>query len=560
MNPQTSSSNGHERHSERMLSVRHSGEKIDSENNIPLNVQETVSLIEAGALKIVAKNATETNFDIKLDIQDTSLTDAHYKAGMHSAQVSDLEKENVFLTDALYEFYQVVDEGYPQLIEEVACKYNIDVNTVFSDKFHFVKRKHRGWTALHVAASLGNVRTVRFLITAGCDIEAVTPDGETAVHIAAKHGAVDVLSYLLECNVFLRDRQNNQGGTALLKAIINSQQAFKGNYRRCVDILLGAGCNPNIYSSSKVTALHVAVDKGDYHLVSKLINAGANVNALCDRGTSPLLRALVSKIVHTDIVHALLLAGADTSLKANGRSLLHIAVARCDDRVIETFLQCKADPNCQDKSFKTPLWVAVEENNITVVPILVAGGGDVNYARPPQNISLLSQAVVNGSLPMVKLLLQHGATTYSETCMWSTPLHYAVELQNIEIIRELLRVNCPLNTTSNAQYSLRPMTPVQLALELGNVEIIYLLIQAGSRVQWSWLRPDRLSVAMSSKPDAVSHLHKLASQIPSLLHLSRLQLREYLGERFTSALHWMRVSGVVPNKIASYIAMSDMLD
>ncbi|KAH9518389.1 hypothetical protein Btru_016672 [Bulinus truncatus] len=527
------------------LNVKQSEEKSEFAN-IPSNIQETMDEKRAEA-------------SLNLNLSTNSLVKLN-KIENFTSWSSNSDKENIYSDDILQEFYHAVDEGYSQNIEEIICKYNLDGNIVFLEKFQFVKRKHRGWTAIHVAASHGNVRTIKFLLTAGCDIEAVTPDGETAVHIAAKHGAANVLSYLLECNVFLRDCQNNQGVTALMKAIFNSQQAFKGNYRRCVDILLGSGCNPNIHSASNVTALHVAVDKGDYHLVSKLLAANANVNALCDKGTSPLLRALIVKYVHTDIVHALLLAGADTSLKTNNRSLLHIAVARCDDRIIETFLEKGADPNCHDNSFKTPLWVAVEENNIKVVPILASGGGDINYARPPQHVSLLSKAVINSSLPMVKLLLELGATTYTETCMWSTPLHHAVELQNFEIVTELLRFNCPLNTASNAQYSLRPMTPVQLAIELGNVEIILILIQAGSKVKWSWLREDRLSVAMACKPDAVRHIQKFVSQIPTLLHLSRLYLREYLRDRFPTVLNWMRVSGIVPNKISSYIALSDILD
>ena len=171
----------------------------------------------------------------------------------------------------------------------------------YDGNLEFIRRKHRGLCAIYVAASNGDLKLIRYLLSDGSDVKAVTPEGETALHIAAKYGAADVVGALLECNVFLKDQQNNQGITALLKAIFNSQQAFKGNYRRCVQLLLDFGCDPNISSSSSVTALHVAVTKGDSCLVSKLIEAGANVNTLCkEHKTSPLHYALISKHVNSE--------------------------------------------------------------------------------------------------------------------------------------------------------------------------------------------------------------------------------------------------------------------
>ncbi|CAG5136318.1 unnamed protein product [Candidula unifasciata] len=470
------------------------------------------------------------------------------------------DEDNLNYMEVVCEFYKAVVDGSLDVVEEIVLTYNIDINIVFNGTMPFVTRKHCGWNALHVAAAYGNVKTMQFLLAQGCDIEAVTREGETALHIAAKHGTSDVVSLLLERNVFLRDRQNSQGVTALLKAIFNSQYTFKENYRRCVDLLLGAGCNPNISSSSKVTALHLAVDKGDFKIVEKLLCSHANVNAVCDHNTTPLTRAVVAKFISMNIITALLLAGADTCWKMNGRSTLHIAVSRCDENVIETFLKSGADPNCEDVSGKTPLWIAVEENNIKVVPILVQGGGNVNYVRLPQCVSLLCQAIRNNSFDMVKLLLDLGASTYTETFMWSTPLHFAVDQQNISIIKELLRVNCSLNTTSNAKYSLRPMTPMQIAMDLGNVEIICLLLQAGCKVKTSWLREDRLSHALASKPDAVRHLQKYVSEVPSLLHLSCLSIREYLRDHFRTAVEVLKQTGVIPHKIADYISLAHVLD
>ncbi|GFO30676.1 ankyrin [Plakobranchus ocellatus] len=493
---------------------------------------------------------------------DVSKVDASRDSGNDSKCTSSslLDEEDTAFGRFIHTLYRSVEEGTLETLQEVIYTNSFDVNVCFCNAQTYVKRKHFGWTALHLAAAHANVDVAKYLVAQGADVLATTPGGETALHIAAKHGAADVVSFLLDCNIFLRDVQNSKGVTPLLKAVFNIQHAFKGNYRRCVDLLLGAGSNPNLSSPSKVTALHIAVAKRDTVLVTNLLAHGANVNALCCQGSSSLLRAVISPVVNTQIVSELLEAGANPSLQVNGRSLLHIAVSRCDETIVEAFLRKGADPNCKDSLGLTPLSIAVEENNIKIVPILVEGGGDINYMHLPQSISLLSKAVKNNSLRMVQLLLHLGASPSSETIMWSTPLHLAVDEQRIAIIKELLRANCPLNTTSNAKWSLKPMTPIQLAMEHCNMPIVKLLAQAGCTIQPSWLRPDRLPPALSKNPGAVQQLHELVTCIPPLLHLCRLKIRESSGDRFGQLLAYLKAESIIPTKIMSYLALSDILD
>ena len=477
-----------------------------------------------------------------------------------ASRYDSIDKENIALGDSFHLFYRALDESSLSNLQQILYSSNCDINICFSSDQTYVKRKHWGWSAVHLAAAHSNVSIAKYLVTQGADILATTPDGETALHVAAKYGAADVVSFLIDSNVFLRDVQNNKGVTPLLKAICNFQYPFKGNYRRCVDLLLGAGCNPNISSPSKVTALHMAVVKGDSILVKNLLVHGANVNAICNQGSSALSRAVLSKLVNTEIVTQLLDAGADTSLQVNGQHLLHIAVSMCDDRIIEAFLRNGADPNCEDCVGHTPLSIAVEENNIKVVPILVASGGNINYVRLPQCASLLSQAVMNNSLRMVKLLLHLGASPFTETIMWSTPLHLAVDQQNMNIIIELLRANCPLNTTSNAKCSLRPMTPIQMAMDLGNMSMVQLLAKVGCRIQESWLRPDRLPIIYHNRPEAVLQLHGLVSHLPTLLHLCRLKIREYSGNNFGNLITHLKTESILPAKAIAYLTLTDILD
>lgn len=470
------------------------------------------------------------------------------------------DKENVGIDDLKSDFYNSLVDSNMAVLENLVFRNNVDVNLTFDSSLGFVKRKFFGWRPLHIAASKGCVKIIEFLLHQGSNVHLLTPDGDTALHTASKSGAAEVVQLLLEFDIFLRDRPNHQGITALMKAVFNSQHAFKGAYHTCVNLLLAAGCNPNISSSSLMTPLHVAVNKGDVYLVKKLISSGANVNAICDQGTSPLCHALKSQYINAAIITSLLEANADTNFKMNERPLLHIAIHRCDDRIIETFVKCGANVNSQDSSGLTSLWVAVEENNIKVVPILVNGGADVNYVRYPQGHSILSQAVFTNSIAMVKLLLDFGASPFTESIMWWTPLHQAVSRQNLDMVRHLIAANCPLNTTSNAKFSLKPMTPVQIAMETGSIEIILLLIQSGASIKHNWMTKDRLSPALLAKPEYLACIERYVQEIPSLLHLTRVNLREFLGERFKVTVSQICAQDLIPKKLIDYLYMRDILD
>jgi ankyrin repeat protein len=53
-----------------------------------------------------------------------------------------------------------------------------------------------GWTALHVAAAYGYVRSARFLLDAGADPAARTSDGLTPAEMATANGHHDLVEIL----------------------------------------------------------------------------------------------------------------------------------------------------------------------------------------------------------------------------------------------------------------------------------------------------------------------------------------------------------------------------
>lgn len=71
-----------------------------------------------------------------------------------------------------------------------------------------------GWTALHYAASSGDLEVVNALIKAGADINAVAPDGSSPMIMAAREGHIEIIKLLLSLHANT-DIQNENGMTAL---------------------------------------------------------------------------------------------------------------------------------------------------------------------------------------------------------------------------------------------------------------------------------------------------------------------------------------------------------
>ncbi|XP_067663700.1 ankyrin repeat and protein kinase domain-containing protein 1-like isoform X1 [Haliotis asinina] len=463
--------------------------------------------------------------------------------------------------DNSLKFYRALIENDMNMVEHLVKNEGVHIDMIFMDGFTYVQPTFQGWGALHIVTRRGLGESLKFLVSLGADVFLSNKDGDTALHIASRYGHVQCVEFLLDCDIRLKDYVNNQGLTPLIRAVFKFEHAFKGQYRKTVKALLSAGCDTNICSLSKVTPLHLAAGRGDAYLSKMLIDGGADVNAICSQGSSPLLKALYALRVNLECVKVLLEAKADVNIATiSGRTVLHLAISKCDEECVEAILKAGADPNAQDNYGKTPLWIAVQENNIRFVPIVARYGGNVNYNLPPQNLSLLSLAITCQSTNMVKLLLEHGASVDTETIMQASPLSLSVEALNIPIIKALLRHNCHLNVVGNARHSLIPQSPIQIAFELGNLEIIRLLMRAGCKVKAVWLTSQKLPPVMMNNQSLLQWVESYFYSVPSLMHLARLCIREILGPDIQPKLEQLSQQELLPRRVLDYLLLEDILE
>jgi len=117
----------------------------------------------------------------------------------------------------------------------------------------------------------------------GCTAQQTVQQSDAAsiAHIAIEYGSVDLLNKALKINAAVVHTKNTWGQTPL----------------------------------------HLAAQRGEYEIVTRLIHAGAEIDARDQRGRTPLMEACVSK--HIKCVEILLDAGASVELTSDdGRTPL----------------------------------------------------------------------------------------------------------------------------------------------------------------------------------------------------------------------------------------------
>ena len=161
-----------------------------------------------------------------------------------------------------------------------------------------------GVTALYIAARAGDAVATRLLLAAGADANTALPAGETVLMTAAKSGNVDVVRALLT---------GGANGVSLLQL---------GEQRAAAQVFEAAGyvvpTNPTAatnYADVNArerwygrTALMIAAAEGHADVVQLLIDAGSDLDALDEEGSSAL--SLARSYGHLDVAAALAEAGA----------------------------------------------------------------------------------------------------------------------------------------------------------------------------------------------------------------------------------------------------------
>lgn len=363
-----------------------------------------------------------------------------------------------------------------------------------------------GATPMSEAAVVGNVRVIEKLLAAGADVDSPNEDGQTALMIIARTSNVDAARLLLKRGADVNARERWRGQTALMWAAAEAQPAM-------VQLLIEHGAEVDARSnvnewerqvtaeprmqarpSGGFTPLLYAARRGCAECARILLDAGADVNLSDPDGVTPLLLAILN--FNTDTAALLVERGADVNRWDTwGRSALYAAVdmntlptgGRADRpsldattglELIEQLLEAGANPNLQLKLF--PPYRSLRDDR----------GADMLLGI---GTTPLLRAAKAGDVPVMKLLLAHGALVDLPTERGITPLmaaagngsasldtrgRYKTEAQAVEAVELLMAAGADVNARDrNGQ------TALHGAASWGWNEMVRTLVASGIDLQ-----------------------------------------------------------------------------
>jgi ankyrin repeat protein len=197
-----------------------------------------------------------------------------------------------------------------------------------------------------------------------------------------------------------------------------------------------------------------AANSGDTAEVTKLIEAGANINIQDNTGATPLFRASFNR--HLDTIKVLISWGADINIQDNdGLTPIWTAIENGHTDVVKYLLLSRADINIPSNDGYTPFLVASENGDKTALWDLIEYMGGIHF--------------LFGDL---------GEIINHQNDDGETALFLASQEGHVNICRDLIEiVIVDVNIPDNDDY-----TPLLVASENGYSDIVLALLDAGADV------------------------------------------------------------------------------
>lgn len=402
----------------------------------------------------------------KEDFEDDPSSDTLRKRGKSLFKIA-AKNKRIEVMKYLYH-HPKFDKATANLLLATQAESVEFVNFLLQKKADITTTDKRGWTALHLAAKLGNNEIAELLLKNKANISAVDKKGRMALHLAAKNENPKFVELLLSKMGVNIDDTDIDDETALHCA------ARKGHLNNMA-ILLKNNITINKANKRGVTALHLAARSKDPMLVELLLDNKADIAATDEDGETALHFAVANDNFKT--LKMLLDKRRDNIAVINAKdedeeTILHSAIKRGNKEIVDLLLKNKADISATDKRGRTALHLAAKDADLDLVKLLIE-----NYANMEVTDSagetVLHSAVRGGNLSVIKLLLNAGIDAKNNK--GETALHLAVKQGNKKVVELLLQNKADLAATDENKE-----TPLHFAVKKGHLNIIETLLEENS--------------------------------------------------------------------------------
>nr|XP_048697723.1 serine/threonine-protein phosphatase 6 regulatory ankyrin repeat subunit A-like isoform X4 [Caretta caretta] len=371
-----------------------------------------------------------------------------------------------------------IHEG--EKVAEMLLKSGADVNV----------EQENGETAMHIAARHGNLRMIKALIEEGGELTSQSKAGECPLHIAVQHSHLpvveEILNYLAtekshaEASACV-NQENKAGETPLhLAAAVKKDMIhFEGEETKIIAMLMEY--DADISRTTRVndwSPLLVAAERGHTAIVKILLQHHARVDVFDEHGKAAL--HLAAENGHDQIADVLLWHKAFVNAKTKlGLTPLHLSAQNGYNHLVKLLVETHlASIDAMTLTKRTPLHLAALTGQLDVCTSLLSMSADVN-ATDMQGQTPLHLAAENDHSEVVQFFLKHKPELVtSANVEGSTCAHIAASKGSVAVIKELLKFNKVGATTARnkTNYS----TPLHLAAAGGHCEVVKVLLQTGA--------------------------------------------------------------------------------
>lgn len=247
--------------------------------------------------------------------------------------------------------------------------------------------------------------------------------------------------------------------------------------------LLNKGADPNVHDNAHMSLMHYVARYGYTDIADMLLAHPALLKTALTQDDNSLFY-LAMNYDQNAIVEKML-----ATCTIDGGRALYYAARNELLNVIHTLLACKIDINSLDRRGRHPLIFSAL--TLPIVKLLIINGAQVSYAMemPQTDIKAraLDAAIMMNAPNAVQLLLEHKADVNTKFFENNTPLHFAVGLKQLEIVKILLDYGASINARNN-----QGQMPVDVA---ATDEIKQLLIEHektphSNRIKYCTLNPE----------------------------------------------------------------------
>lgn len=288
-------------------------------------------------------------------------------------------------------------------------------------------------TPLHLAAGIGHTEVVKILIREGnAEIEVFDARNQTPMHYAVNNKKLEIVKLLLELGSDVNSARVGQNSMKLSPIHISVSNTNYDERDLCLDILRCLIKEPNaqvnLQDYENKTPLHYA----ERLKTIEVLLTREDIDPLVkdDSGKTPFDYA------KPEIKKALM----SNKYGSEKNSLLHLAAQRGEIEIVDTILKEEIDIDIVNNKGLSPIYLAAEKGHLHVVKLLLKKGA--NYTP------VLHLAIKSNNLELLKTLFKEKSIKLPDEIGKSVPVYYrCIEHRDVKV-RKYTNVICVFTSVS----------------------------------------------------------------------------------------------------------------